>query len=472
MNAGLPPAGAAVRAPVPGVSVAALALGASLALIGLHFGGAAVGALCLVLLVVAVLLHPMIGVGSLLVTAPIFLILTPFIPKGVPVSFLLLALTVLGLSFRRVFEVRAVPFRWTALDVAAAFLLLNGLLYIPLAANLKTGVYGYHELLRLFLIYFVIRLLRPGRREAAAAFWATGAVAFVVLAYGCVQRFWNYEWVMVHYDLIESLRDYAAYSSTGLRRAYSLIGSPLSLGFLGMMGSLTAVSLLAFGDRDRAKSVAPLLLAAGLGASAFSFTRSSWIGTATGIGLFTLFSLRGRNLLHLVLVPLVLGFVVMRVVPDAAERVGNYALTIVSSDPTDTNFHYVALFEAADFFWNHKLGVGLGSASFAGMQHGGGVKFWSENAYFLVGIQTGMQGLIGLVVFLIAGLREGRLAIRRPGAPVFDRRIGALVFMGCAAFGLAGMSLPALLDVSAFAPLWVAAALAVNAREAAAAGVD
>ncbi len=466
MNAASRQGAPAVPSGGVGFSFAAMAFGALLAATGLHFGGAAVGGLCLLLLVLAVLGHPMVGIGSLLVTAPIFLLLTPFIPKGVPVSFLLLVLTGLGLLFRRVYELRAIPFRWSPLDVLAAFLLFNGLFYIPLAANLKTGVYGYHELFRLFLIYFVVRLLRPGRQEAAAVFWITGLTAFVVLAYGCVQRFWNYEWVMVQFHLVESLRDYAGYSSTGLRRAYSFVGSPLSLGFLGMMGSLTAVSLMSVGRRDAARSLAPILLIAGLGASAFSFTRSSWIGTAAGIGLFALLQIRGRNLAYLIITPLVLGAVTMRLVPDAAERVGRYALTIFSSDPTDTNFHYVALFEAALFFWDHKLGVGLGSASFAGIHHGEGVKFWSENAYFLVGIQTGAQALVALTLFLLAGVREGRRAMKRAGASVFDRRVGALVMMGFTGFALAGMSLPALLDVSAFAPLWVAAALAVNAGEA------
>jgi hypothetical protein len=43
--------------------------------------------------------------------------------------------------------------------------------------------------------------------------------------------------------------------------------------------------------------------------------------------------------------------------------------------------------------------------------------------------------------------------------------------MGMIAFATAGMSIPTLLDVAAFGPLWVAAALVVNAREARAARI-
>jgi hypothetical protein len=45
------------------------------------------------------------------------------------------------------------------------------------------------------------------------------------------------------------------------------------------------------------------------------------------------------------------------------------------------------------------------------------------------------------------------------------RRLGATVFMGFIGFSVAGMSIPTLLEVVAFGPLWVMAALLVNRHD-------
>jgi hypothetical protein len=95
------------------------------------------------------------------------------------VAFLLLALTLVAVALRRVVEPRARPFRWQPLDLVAAFVLVNGLIYIPLSGNLKVGVYGYHDNLRLFLLYFVVRLLLPAR-AAERGLLLTGLTAFGV----------------------------------------------------------------------------------------------------------------------------------------------------------------------------------------------------------------------------------------------------------------------------------------------------
>src|SRR5262249_48801353 len=139
------------------------------------------------------------------------------VPEGVPVAFLLLGLTIVSLAGRRVHEPRIRLFRWSAADVAAAFLLVNGLLYLPLAPNLVAGIYGYHELFRMFLLYFVVRLMAPDRRTAAALLWAAGITLFVVVAYGCVQHFWGFDYVLEKYNLVESLRDYVGLSRGGIQ---------------------------------------------------------------------------------------------------------------------------------------------------------------------------------------------------------------------------------------------------------------
>jgi hypothetical protein len=417
-------------------------------------------------LVALALLIPAIGLGGLLVTGPVYLILAPAIPRGLPFSFLLLVLTLVGLMVRRVHEVRRPAFRWHWADAAAAVLLVNGLLYIPMAGTMKSGIYGFHENLRLFLIYGLVRLLNPGPDTRRFLLVATGLVLFSVTAYGIVQSFVGYEWVMHRYGLTESLRDYAGFQKAGVRRAYSVIGSPLSLGIMGMITAFGGLAiLLGSRRRDGAWLAAPFLVAAGAGASALSYTRSSWIGIGAGLATAVLVLARGRARWFLLAAPFAIGWVAWRLIPDLAERIGRYALTIASQDPAETSFHYIALVEAARFFWQNKLGVGLGEASFAGYAHGTGVQMWSENTFFLVGIQMGFQAMLALLVFLAAvALTGGRLATRAvdPG----DRRLGAMLVLSMAGFTVAGIAHPALLDVASMAPVWVLAAIAVNRVEA------
>jgi hypothetical protein len=388
-------------APAPWFSQLLILLaGAGMAALALYAPAGAFGAVALVLLVLLILIYPTIGIGSILVIAPTYLVVGRIFPKNAPVTFLLILLTYVGIALRRVHERRAAPFRWTPVDIAAAFLMVNALLYIPLAANLKTGVYGYHELLRLFLLYFAVRLLAPAPEVSGRLLWAAGITGFLIVLYGCIQPFWHYEWVMIEFDLVESLKEYAGFNYGKLARAHSILVSPLTLGYMGMVGALSAVGILAVSPRrDAAAVVAPLLLVASIGASVFSYTRSSWLGIAAALfaALMTVF--RGRDRLMILVTPLVAGIIAMRFVPALAERVGSYALTIVSDDPRDTSLHYVALVVAAKYFWSHKLGVGLGAASFSGFTHGGGVQVWSENTFLQMGIQTGFQGMLGLIVF-------------------------------------------------------------------------
>jgi len=442
--------------------------GALLAAAVILGGPTIIGFMMLPLLIAMILIYPVVGVASLLITAPLYLLLSPYIPRGLPFSFLLLVLTLVGVALRRVYQKRDRPLRWSAPDVMAGFLLANGLLYIPPASTLAAGVYGYHEVFRVFLLYFVARLLAPGRRAQVALLWAVGLVAFGVLLYGVIQHFWNYDYIMVKYGLTESLRDYAGFSGKNLQRAYSVTISPITLGFIGMIGALSAIAILSFtGRRDRALFAAPLLLAAAVASTALTYTRSAWLGTAFGAGIGIVVLGRGRIRLPWVLGSIGAGALAMRYLPDLAGKIGDYALTIVSQDPTDTSFHYVALVEAAQFFWSHLAGVGLGAATFSGFHHGGaeGVQIWSENAFFMVGIQTGAQSLVALVLFLIFAAWAGLKLLRDRQADLFQRRLGAVVLFGFPAFAVAAMALPAILDVSSFGPLWVFGALAVNARE-------
>ncbi|MDZ4804166.1 MAG: O-antigen ligase family protein [Candidatus Eisenbacteria bacterium] len=440
-----------------------VATGALLTLAALAGGPALIGLLGLAVLVLLILVYPVVGLASILISGPTYLLLTPYIPKGLPFSFLLLLLTVTGLALRRVHERRAAPFRWTWVDAAAAFLLVNGLVYIPMATNFKTGIYGYHEILRLFLLYFVVRLLAPGPAATRILLWSVALTGFAVTAYGCIQTFWGYEYIMVKYDLVESLRDYAGFDSGRVARAYSILVSPLSLGYVGMIGVLSSVAILVVPSRDdQAARLAPLLLAVSAGASAFSFTRSSWLGIAAALAAAFLTVVRGRDRLLLIASPLVLVALALRFVPSLAETIGSYALTIVSRDPAKTSMHYVALVAAAQYFWDHKLGVGLGSASFAGFQHGTGVQFWSENTFFQMGIQTGFQGMLALIAFLFAAVMAGWRLSRDPGVGRMPRRVGAAVFLGLIGFSVAGISIPTLLDAAAFGPVWFMAAVVVN----------
>jgi hypothetical protein len=443
-----------------------LAAGAVVALVAVLGGPQLLGLALLGLLVALVLVWPIVGVASLLVMAPIYLLLTPYIPPGIPVSFLVLLLSVVGLALRRVTTPREIPFRWQPIDVAAALLLVNGLLYMPLAANLKTALYGYHELFRLFLIYFIVRLLRPGRGAQAGLLAAVAITSFGVLAYGIVQHFWGYEYVMLKYGLVESLRDYAGFNKAGVQRAYSVTGSPLTLGYMGMVAGLAAIAVLATpGRRDVTRAAAPFLLAAAVGASAFSYTRSSWLGLTAGLGTTALLVTRGRGRWTLVAAPLVAAFLLARFVPEVGERLGRYALTIFSTDPTETSFHYVALFQAATYFIDNPFGIGIGAATGAGFRHGGGVEIWSENTFFLVGIQTGAQGLLALLWFLAGAALAGHRLARSAGASTGERRLGVFALLGVVGFSVGGMSLPALLDVSSFGPLWVVFALLANVSE-------
>jgi hypothetical protein len=358
--------GAAERRPLLAIFLAV----ATVTLVALVGGPVVTGLLGLGILILLILVYPVIGLGAILISAPTYLLLSPFIPRGLPFSFLLLLLTVTGLALRRVYEPRSAPFRWTWVDGMAAFLLVNGLLYIPMATNLKTGLYGYHELLRLFLIYFVVRLLAPGPAVTRALLWCIGLTTLGVVAYGCIQPFWGYEYIMMKYDLVDSLRDYAGFTSNKLR-AYSILVSPLSLGYIGMMGALCAVAILSVPKRNDAASVfAPLLLVLSIGASVLSYTRSSWLGLAAGLVTALLMMFRGRDRLLLLLTPFLIIMAVARFLPLLAEKISRYAVTIVSQDPTDTSLHYVALFAAAQYFMDHLLGFGMGSASFAGFQHG------------------------------------------------------------------------------------------------------
>jgi len=437
--------------------------GALITLLALVVGPAVIGLVVLAMLVLLVLIYPIVGVASLLITAPTFLLIEPYVPKGLPVSFLLLTLTLVGVALRRVYERRPGQFRWTRADMAAAFLLVNALIYIPMAANLKVGIYGYHELLRLFLIYFVVRLLAPGPNTIRALLWATALVGFAVVAYGCIQPFWGYDYIMVKYNLVESLKDYAGFDSGRVSRAYSILVSPLSLGYMGMIGALGAVAILLIPNRsDRAAQLAPLLLVASVGASAFSYTRSSWLGMATAVGIAFLTIMKGRDRWILLAAPPLAVILVMRFVPKLVTQLGNYALTIASQDPRDTSMHYVALVAAARYFMAHTTGVGLGSASFAGFQHGGSVQFWSENTYFQMGIQTGFQGMFALIAFIVVAAMAGLERARDRGADRLYRRLGAAVFLGMIGFAVAGVSIPTLLDVAAFGPLWVMAAMVAN----------
>lgn len=448
------------------VHLPALLAGAAVAAVALWGGPTLLGTGALAILIGIVLLFPIAGVGTLLVISPIYLILTPFIPAGIPVSFLILALTLIGLAIRRVMEPRVTPFRWTLVDRIVAFLLINGLIYLPLSGNLKVGVYGYHELFRLFLLYFVVRLLAPARPAVRSLIVTVGITLFGVLLYGVIQHFWNYEYIMTHYNVVGSLHDYAGFNKAGIRRSYSVTGSPLTLGFVAMVTALGAMAALLGGRRrDGAWIGAPVLLVTALAAAAFSYTRSAWLGVAAGFVVATLLFTSGRRRLGLLVTPVFLLLIVVRCLPDVAERLGRYALTIVSRDPTETSFHYVALVQAASYFWANKLGVGLGEATFAGFQHGRGVQIWSENSYFLVGIQTGLQGFLAFIAFVVGAGWTGHQLFRRPGAGDWERRLGLAVALGFVGFAIGGMSLPAILDAPSFGPLWVALALAVNVRQ-------
>lgn len=461
-----------IEVPVPAARLSvfldapALIVGAGIAAVGLAGGPPLFGYLALGVLVAAILLWPVLGVAALLILAPTFLLFAAFIPQGMPISFLLLVLTAMGLALRRVTTPRPIPFRWLPVDRAAAFLLVNGLLYLPLSANWKTAVYGYHELFRLFLIYFVIRLLLPSLREVRLLLWSLAITAFGVLAYGIVQHFWGYEYVMLNYGLVESLRDYAGFNKAGVKRAYSITTSPLTLGYMGMVAGLGALAVLAVrGQKDRSRPAALLLLAAAVGASAFSYTRSSWLGLVAGLGTMALLVVRGRGRAAIIAVPILAALAIGLFIPEVGERLGRYALTIFSTDPTETSFHYIALAHAATYFIQNPLGVGLGSASGAGIRHAGGVEIWSENTFFLVGIQTGGQALIGLIVFLALAAQAGYGLSRSDNASVNGRRLGVFALLGVVGFSVGGMSLPALLDVSSFGPLWVVFALVANATE-------
>ena len=450
-----------------------LLAGAATAALALWGGPTILGVGGLAILIGLILLFPIVGVGALLVISPIYLILTPFIPKGIPVSFLLLALTLVGLAMRRVIEPRSRPFRWTMVDRAVAFLLLNGLIYLPLSGNLTVGVYGYHELFRLFLLYFIVRLLAPARSASTSLLIAILVTSFGVLLYGVIQHFWNYEYIMSRFGLARSLHDYAGFNRAGIRRSYSVTSSPLTLGFMAMLAALGALAVLLGGRRrDGAAGWAPLLLVTALAAAAFSYTRSAWLGVAAGFVVALLIFTRGRARLWLILSPVILLLGVGRFLPDVAGRLGRYALTIFSRDPAETSFHYVALLQAASYFWANKLGVGLGEATFAGFHHGQGVQIWSENAFFLVGIQTGIQGFLAFIAFVGLAGSAGHSLFRRPDAGAWERRLGLAVALGFIGFTVGGMSLPAILDAASFGPLWVMLALAVNAGQELEAGAD
>jgi len=58
----------------------------------------------------------------------------------------------------------------------------------------------------LFLLYFVVRLLAPGPAATRHVLWSVALTGFAVAAYGCIQHFWGYGYLMVRYDLVESLR--------------------------------------------------------------------------------------------------------------------------------------------------------------------------------------------------------------------------------------------------------------------------
>jgi hypothetical protein len=85
-----------------------------------------------------------------------------------------------------------------------------------------------------------------------------------------------------------------------------------------------------------------------------------------------------------------------------------------------------------------------------------------------MGIQTGARGMAGLILFLLLGAGGAAAAPRGR-----RRSRGGSARPRCLAHWLAvsGLSLPVLLDVGAFGPLWVIAALTVNALERRAAEV-
>ncbi len=290
------------------------------------------------------------------------------------------------------------------------YLLLAQLVDLFVSYNAEYGWYvwfwGFKQESRMILFLLALRSFKYDKNDARSAVRFVCCLGGIAGAYAVYQYFFDYTRLLAVRGMAESFLTVYGGQNLGeyaVKRAYSFILSPLTLGFVMVQSS--TLSFLAFTNATKRfwRIIYAGAFVSSVGGLVLSFTRTAWAALVVAFLLmFILYPKLRKYIMGLG----VLGgicFVLLFGVSSEFRRLVDMRLTSVFDVHNEqaTSGHYAIFENSVEYIKDHPWGIGLGTATQS-------ARFivrdyvWTESGYLSRAVQTGLIGMgIYLVTFFV-----------------------------------------------------------------------
>ncbi len=292
----------------------------------------------------------------------------------------------------------------------------------PGSGDIATGIAGFRALVLFSVLFFVGAVFFTNPRRVSKTINVAIACIMIPTIAGIFQALAPDTWNSLSPALAVLSSRFTSYQSAGMggltsafMRAYGTLVDPASLGLATCVGFILAAGAMA-----RARGFGRLVLTVCLVSMAlalqFSAARASAAALAAGLLAFLILSWRHRSMR----VPAVVAFcILLLAIPLALKATGGMSSARYQSDSLDigavtrARSEHLALLSSI----RHPFGNGLGATGAGGRLNKGGGRapLLVDNLYYATLYQTGIPGLIILLVFqgtfLTLAIRASKRAV-------------------------------------------------------------
>lgn len=329
--------------------------------------------------------------------------------------------------------------RWKSLlhfysfEIAFLLFLMIGSLsaYFIGGANIEAIFFQVRSFLLMYILFYILRRLSVTKEDILRLGWIVLTMVFILGVHGLIEK------VSLRGMLLPESWKNMPLSATNRVRVYGLLGNPNSL---ALFMSLSLIFLYTLKEKVNKKIIINIAIVLALGTIVLTLSRGTWISFLVFISLFIVFSKKWSLLKHLVLSLIIsIGIIVIPTTyyasivekTDIGIQQREIQKQYDESDETITDRIKGTFDEASiegsrksgrlyiiakgfEVFSDHPIiGTGFGTyGDAATLSYGSPIydqydiylRFYSDNQYIQILVQTGIVGSIFFAIFLLGML--------------------------------------------------------------------
>ncbi|MEO0556168.1 MAG: O-antigen ligase family protein [Bacteroidota bacterium] len=423
---------------------------------GLTLGVAFFALICSTAFLVFVLLSPKLGLFTGLIIPFALFSVERYIgidlPFGAAIQAILF-LTAVAILFRKLVKKES-GFQFlrsttsVALLIFLAYNLLQGL--NPNVNNLDGWFYTLRGMFSLICGYFIGSYYGSDKRflNQFVSFWLI--LCTIAALYACYQEWFDladFERNWINADRLRFNRIFVQ----GRYRKFSLLSDPTAFGMLMASSSLVAIILSLRSQKLIYRLLFIMASILMLTAMGYSGTRTAYAMLPAGLVLFALMTITNpRTLAISALGVMAFGFVLFG--PIYGNATVNRIRSTFDSDDQSLNIRDINRNAIQPYIYEHPFGGGLMTTGDSGLKYNPDhplAGFPPDNGYLKLVLEIGWFGLVGFVLFIYTGIREGiKTYYRNPSHPLKYHALAFTVFIFSIGIALYAQSVTAQVPMS------------------------